>query len=320
MARQGYASPMPLAVAPQQDTVQANLPLSVAVQLGTGFVAAIARDLGVRALVIKGVVATRQGFRPALHSSDVDVLVAPADAERVMATLRSYGWRVRPTAFAPRQFELHSETFFHESWPCDIDVHWRYPGFFADPDVAFETLWDASVELDVAGRTVRVTDEIGSALVLSVHALRDPGRTRSDLDLDAVRSRLAEPAFAERYRSTAAGLRSGYPLRHLLAEAGLEPLLDELPAAERRAWELEVESSGSTSLHWFVAYSEARWYRKPIVVVSLLYAVMRSSVLSRIRLPAGVRRASIYSRARAAAQEIGQFRRARADRTSAGRP
>ncbi|QHC63414.1 hypothetical protein GSU69_12470 [Rathayibacter festucae] len=301
---------MPSSDVPQEDTVQAKLPQAVAVQLGAALVQSLAETLQVRALILKGSAATIHGFRPVLQSSDVDVLLSRADAGRLMGALEGRGWRRRRTAPAPRQFELHSETLFHPEWPCDIDIHWRYPGLFAEPEVVLDRLWETSMTAPVAGRDVRMTDATGTALILAVHALRDPDRPRSETDLAAVATRLEDPAFARRFRDEVVRLRAQYPLRALFARSGETPPGHDLTPGERGNWDLEVESSGSTTLHWYVAFVSAPLRRKPRLVLSLARALLLALTASRAGYPNGGTPAS--RKLREALTEIGRLRRARA--------
>lgn len=303
---------MPSSNIPQEDTVQANLPQAVAVQLGAALVQSLADSLDVRALILKGSAATLQGFRVGLQSTDVDVLLSRADAHLLMAALEGRGWRLRRTAPAPRQFELHSETLYHPEWPCDIDVHWRYPGFFATPDVVLDRLWETSTTGLVAGRPVRMTDPTGTALVLALHALRDPERPRSESDLAAVMARLSDRAFAERFSGEVMRLRAEYPVRALFARLGETPLQDDLTLEERESWDLEVQSSGSTTLHWYVAFMSTPMLLKPRVAVSLIRALVLAVLASRSGSPGGG--ISTGRKIREALSEIGRLHRARNER------
>jgi len=301
---------MPSSDVPQEDTVQAKLPQTVAVQLCAALVQSLAETLRMRALILKGSAATIHGFRPLLQSSDVDVLLSRVDAGRLMVALEGRGWRRRRTAPAPRQFELHSETLFHPDWPCDIDIHWRYPGLFAAPEVVLDRLWETSTTAQVAGRDVRMTDATGTALILAVHALRDPERPRSETDLAAVVARLRDPAFAQRFRGEVLLHRAQYPLRKLFLRCGETPPGHDLTPEERENWDLEVQSSGSTTLHWYVAFVGAPMLKKPRLVLSLFRALLLAVAASRSGYPNGG--TPTMRKVRDALTEIGRLRRARA--------
>jgi len=303
---------MPSPTVSQEDTVQANLPQHVAVQLAGALVQARADELGVRSLILKGSAATIHGYRPVLDSSDVDVLLERSDARRVIAALSHAGWRTRRTAPAPRQFELHSETLYHPEWPCDIDVHWRYPGFFSAPEVVFDALWAESEFAVIAGRRARITGVVGTALVLAVHALRDPQRARSEADLASVGERLTDDDLASRFLATAIVLRAQYPLRDLLERTGAQSVEDDLTSEERAAWDLEVESSGSTTLHWYIAFTSAPWSRRPAVALSAARALALSARGSSIGV--ATRADSTSRKLREAVVEIRRLHRRRRSR------
>ncbi|HEV7171578.1 MAG TPA: hypothetical protein VGN50_01660, partial [Pedococcus sp.] len=124
---------------------QTTLTLDEAVLLAHGLVQRLADSVGARVLFVKGPTAVAVGARPPRPSSDVDVLVDPASFETLCAAIEGVAW-VRRHAPMPvsRAADLafdHSAHFIHEEWPCDLDVHFCFPGFFADPPAVFDALW-----------------------------------------------------------------------------------------------------------------------------------------------------------------------------------
>lgn len=168
-----------------------------AVQLAHALVGRLAQDAGLRVLFIKGPTAVAVGARPDRPSSDADVLVDPAGFEALCAALESSGWQLRnPLAPPGEGSDLaleHSAHFLHTGWPCDIDLHYQFPGFLAAATDVFEALWERRVEVMVAGRLVTCPDVLGQALVVTLHALRDPRRPQSQEDLEHVTDLLAAP-------------------------------------------------------------------------------------------------------------------------------
>ncbi|AAT89622.1 hypothetical protein Lxx18920 [Leifsonia xyli subsp. xyli str. CTCB07] len=117
------------------------MPLSAAVPLAHALVREVAERNGIRILFVKGPVLAAQGLRAPRVSVDVDVWADPARFDDLIAALREFGWTRRAESRSWQLFITHSVTLVRSGWPCDIDVHDRFPGAFADPQLVFETLW-----------------------------------------------------------------------------------------------------------------------------------------------------------------------------------
>lgn len=149
------------------------------VELAHALVASAAERAGVAMVFIKGPVANHHGLRRPTVPSDVDVLVHPKDAGRLIAELIGLGWRRRPESRAHATFVTHSETLIHAEWPCDIDVHVEYPGFVRSASDVFAALSSHSVGVPIAGRLLPGASEIDSILISALHSLRAPYQSRS---------------------------------------------------------------------------------------------------------------------------------------------
>lgn len=147
------------------------LRLDEAVELGHALVQSVAAALNVRALLIKGPVLTQQELRTSRVSSDVDVLVDPANLSQLCEALGRAGWTERATSLVNQRATLHSQTLTREGWPCDIDVHGYFPGFMANPQTVFEALWARRVSAIFARQECTVTDRCGSILILALHSM-----------------------------------------------------------------------------------------------------------------------------------------------------
>jgi hypothetical protein len=225
-----------------------SLSLDESVDLLSALVAQVAEDAGIRVLFIKGPILAMQGLRPERPSVDVDVLVDPSRFDEAQELLRSYGWRVDVPSTGAHVMTFHSKEYRHDTWPCEIDVHDRFPGFFADPQDVFEALWTRRTTATIAGRDVPCPDVLGNAAIAALHALRDPSYERSRRDL----------AFMTEVLSK--GLDEGQlrDLAELAAVTGaadtLRPFLDELgapavgvgstPTEDLQAWQIRTHSSG----------------------------------------------------------------------------
>ena len=99
-----------------------EIALSEAVPLAHALVDRIAEERGVRVLFIKGPTAVEQGLRPPRASLDVDALVDPARRHLLAARLADLGWVDEHPYTSPTVLPMHSLTYRHVSWPCELDL------------------------------------------------------------------------------------------------------------------------------------------------------------------------------------------------------
>ena len=168
----------------QKRADEAQLSIPEAVLLGHALVARVADSLGIRAFFIKGPASVLQGLRPPKISADVDVLVSPTDLEPLLSGLQGRGWRKRPVDPDERSLPRHSTTLDHPSWPCCIDVHFRFPGMERAPSDCFEAMWSHTEVLELAGREVRVPSKALGIVILALHALRSAHTPSCRQELD----------------------------------------------------------------------------------------------------------------------------------------
>ncbi|WP_181065510.1 nucleotidyltransferase family protein [Rathayibacter sp. AY1A5] len=252
-----------------------ELSLDDAVHLAHALTAHLSSTHGLRTLFIKGPTAHAQGIRTRRVSSDVDVLVHPADVQRLVDLLAERGWIPRPDRPAPRAYPVHSVTLFHPQWTCDIDVHDRYPGFFAEPEEVLDVLWTSHRTVTIAHRRVAVPSPVAGAVVVALHALKDPLLARSTSELESVIGFLrgASESDREALLLLVESTRSAYPLRPVLHALGLD-MPDDLAVHERRLWDLRVAGTGRSSYHWALAFVEATGKRRIVLIVSALTTVI----------------------------------------------
>ncbi|HEY7717182.1 MAG TPA: nucleotidyltransferase family protein [Pedococcus sp.] len=254
----------------------ATLRVGEAVALAHALLAHLAQEEGVRVLFVKGPTAVAMGARPARPSSDVDVLCEPGGAERVGAALERRGWRRRvPASFtdtlrhaAPLMFE-HSVHYIHDEWPCDLDIHFTFPGFLAPEDVVFDALWERRTTTPVAHRDVPCADLLGQAAIVGLHALRDPGVGHSDADLAFLTGALRSLGADEREELARLAAATG-------SDRSLRPLLDAVGAptvdgpwsasADLARWQARAAHGQVPSTLWVIELRRAPWARKPLVL------------------------------------------------------
>ncbi len=151
---------------------QASLHVEESVQLAAALTGSIANKAGLRCLFIKGPAAVSAGVRPARTSSDIDLLVHPSDVEVLLILLAQRGWTLRPCVEG-MGIPKHSHSAYHPSWPCDIDIHFMFPGFEAKPQAAFEFLFENSTPYFYAGIEVRIPNVTALIVFQITHALRN---------------------------------------------------------------------------------------------------------------------------------------------------
>ena len=210
--------------------------------------ARVAEDAGIRVLFIKGPILAMQGLRPERPSVDVDVLVDPSRFDEMQERLREVGWRIEVPSTGPHVMTFHSKAYRHDNWPCEIDVHDRFPGFFADPQDVFEALWARRTTATIAGRDVPCPDVLGNAAIAALHSLRDPSYERSRRDLAFMTEVLGEGLDQGQLRELAelaVATGASDTLRPFLDAIGA-PMLGEgaTPTKDLEAWQIRTSSSG----------------------------------------------------------------------------
>ncbi|GAA3270318.1 hypothetical protein AAU01_27640 [Paenarthrobacter aurescens] len=143
--------------------------------LSAAMVSHLAAESNIRVLLIKGPAATLVGARPVRPSLDLDILLQRSDLKVLLQALEQRGWETRIPEVS-EAFPDHSTTLINPGWPSDIDVHWRFPGFYEDESVVFEHLWSAKQSVELGGRPVWTLSRNDALLVTLLHALRSPAK------------------------------------------------------------------------------------------------------------------------------------------------
>jgi hypothetical protein len=280
--------------------VTATLQQHEAVLLAHALVARLADGAGARVLFIKGPTAVALGVRPDRPSTDVDVLVEPPAFESLCVALESAGWVLRaPIGSLRHAGDLafdHSAHYIHRDWPCDLDVHYNFPGFLAPAQQVFDALWERRTTVEVAGQDVPTPDAVGQALVVGLLALRDPRRPQSLDDLEHVAGAIegapgddSVTAVAELARATG----SAQTAEPLLTRLGVpaEPTGHAELTAQLVAWRRRQEFSEAAGSLWLIAFSEAPWHRRPGILLRAAFPP-REALLSS-HLAAGASRSQV---------------------------
>ena len=251
-------------------TEDVRLTLAEGVPLVHAMVARIARDHDIKALLIKGPILEMQGLREPRESGDVDVLCDPAGVTALVDELTRLGWTVfNEHPVKPLVLERYGLAYFHERWPCGIDLHHRFPGFFAPPEVVFATLWSRRELVELAAQPVDCTDLLGSAMIHGLHLLRGRSLALTDSDLDHLADTLqrldgsAKLELAELASVTGAA----DTLAAVLDRAGVPSVgRGRLSPADQEEWNLRVTASETKGLMWIEELRNARPRHWPGIV------------------------------------------------------
>lgn len=227
-----------------------DLTLDEAIPLGYVMATQLADAVGVRALAIKGPVLQLQGVRAERQSADVDILVDPSAYEQFIDALKEREWSVMPHT-AASALPHHSQTARHGTWPCELDIHHRYPGISLPPPVAFERIWASRSSVTIAGVDVPTPSAVASVVMHGLQLIRDFGMN-SPRVLQFIQDLRSRPeAFdREELAQCAAALGAADTLYPILSKVGAPPIaVGTTPARFLRSWRLVSQSTGEMSVH-----------------------------------------------------------------------
>lgn len=221
------------------------LPQDMRIRLGHALLEHIARANGLSLLHIKGYAVDAGLYSDGRQSSDIDVLVDPMDIERLLGVLQTQGWNP-VTGFKSGSLFHHAATLWHDSWGY-VDVHRAFPGVGVEPTEFFDELWRSRSSRLIAGVDCTIPSSRHQALLIALHAGRDPERGASDVA--QLREALPSEAW-QRLRDDAVRFKAGLALA--AATGGLSEYLEH---PDHGVW--AAVSTGSTRLQLLRARSRA---------------------------------------------------------------
>jgi hypothetical protein len=245
-----------------------RLERAIAIPLLHALVADVADDIGVRYLTIKGVGSQLSGLRQARVPSDVDVLLSPSDEGRFRAELRSRGWIERPADPDTVIFPRHSTSLFHWSWPCDIDVHFRFPGLEQEPETAFEVLWRKREYYRQCQSDLPQPGREAGLLILALHCLRSSWvrRHRDEYDGLIETARTMDPDAVLAQARELGALACARPFLEAAYGSGLDVEWGQ-PSAE---WQFRTTVASPHARRLLVLRSGSWKQRRRIIRLALL--------------------------------------------------
>lgn len=245
------------------------------------FAAQLASSHGIRAISIKGPVAEHYHLRRPRASADADIWIEPKRFEEFCRLLEERGWHRRVGRKMPSLLPPHASTYIKAGWPCDLDVHRTFSGFFADPADAFEGLWKRRAVLVLAHHKVTIPSLAGAAVVGMLHAIRNPWSVRSAEEYERISSSVVEEfSMRDRDEFYAVAKEGGsvWVLREFITQVGLGPLVTDADESQRRVWSLYRRYAGDGStIGWWEHLRRAKVRDRPGVLLRALW-VSRADV------------------------------------------
>lgn len=270
----------------QRPAAPPSLDLEVRIRLAHARITHVLDRAGIRGLHLKGYATEPGVYTDHRRSSDVDLLVPPADADAVIALLGSHGWEPVAT-FSQGSIFQHAATLWHDQLGY-VDVHRLFPGLGASPEAAFDALWSEHIHLVIAGRSVPVPSPRHQRLVVIVHAARDP--FRGGLDVRHIRESLPAESWAA-LREEAHRLDAGAAWHVATGEAA-----DGVDARQLTLFEALHESQSGLEL-FRTRWQSAATVRERAVLVAHTIPVNRPHLQMRLGRP--VTRADLWREQRA---------------------
>lgn len=154
---------------PMDQSGEETVPADIRLLLGAAATQHVADSIGVRILHIKGFAARE--FDGARSYADVDIMVDPAQEDRLLAAMSEATWTVG-AARVQRGHTSHATDVLSHAFGVKVDVHEHFPGITLSPQTAFDILWRNARTQELAGRTVRVPGRVDNALILALHGVR----------------------------------------------------------------------------------------------------------------------------------------------------
>jgi hypothetical protein len=210
--------------------------------------------------------------------NDLDLLVLPADLDRVRDLMRDAGYGVETEVHPSRRAALIrvgcEEVWRHPRTGCVVEIHWRlFPRFYSFP-LETERLRERAVSMPVGAGEVPVP---GAVDLLLIHAAHGAWHGWERLEWVAATAGLLRPAAGVDHdelmrEASRVGARRMVRLamelaRGLPGQAGSPPTLGRDAAAVRR----------------LAAAARRRWFRRPLTPLRG-FAMTRYHLASRERL------------------------------------
>jgi hypothetical protein len=246
------------------------------------------RQANVHAMIIKGPSIAEWLYPDEPRESvDADLLIDPAHWDDALEALHQMGFEDSLERFKDGEAPEHSVTLIRTDPHVgrhSVDLHRYFPGLDADPGDSFSALLDRRVIACQAGVDVWFPDLPSRALIIALHAARDPWSLKTAEDL-----RRAWHQLTRRQKDELAELAVELSAQPAL-RAGLETLPETTGAVEDLGlgdievpayWALRGQKASGTAIH-IQQVSGLPWHRRPTAAIRWLFP---SPALMRVRDP-----------------------------------
>ncbi|QPZ37475.1 nucleotidyltransferase family protein [Paramicrobacterium chengjingii] len=267
-----------------------------AVAFAHALVAFVAHERGFRALSIKGFTMSHYGLRAERTYADADVWVDPQSLDALIDALSEYGWTERYERVTARILPDHSRTLIHDQWPCDIDLHWFFPGSFARPDQAFDYIWSSRSKHNIASTPIEIPSREVCTVIGLLHTLRHPDSPLHRSELEAICNAISH-LDAEDTRGVAKAaedLQALYVVKRTLSDLGIDTPEQETTDEAKYRWKIYTltHDNGSTGA-WLYAFRSAPFRNRPEILWRALYPT-RQEIEREMRRKITTKEASRY--------------------------
>jgi hypothetical protein len=217
----------------------------------------LCRELHIRAMLGGAPVLNVHGLIAPGISRFASLVVDPASIRHLREALLAHGWIDANPRPGFRLLPSARMVFRHPDEAAGLIIYSVIPGFYADPEVTFDLIWERHKEVPLRGHTVRAMGRLNSAILASHDGLDGrASRARSNFDyfvdqfsrVLTERDREITVDFIRRMGGCA-------EMHRLIIALGHEPCPFTLPSVAYVRWRLQV-TEVSDQLRRAVALAE----------------------------------------------------------------
>jgi hypothetical protein len=140
-------------------------------------------ELHIRAMLGGGPVLNAHGLLAPRISRYASIVVDPASIRHLRTALLARGWRDANPRKLFRILPSARLALSHPDEPAGLILYAVIPGFFADPELVFDLVWERHKEVPLRGHVVRTLGRVNSAILASHDGLDGrASRARSNFE------------------------------------------------------------------------------------------------------------------------------------------
>ena len=217
----------------------------------------VCRELHIRAMLGGAPVLNSHGLLTPMVSQNASIVVDPASIRHLRSALLQNGWHDANPRQTFRILPSARLVLAREADPAGLILYSVIPGFFADPEVTFDLIWERHKEIPLRGHKVRALGRINSAILASHDGLDGKAsRARSNFDYFVRQFQvLLSESDIEVTARLIKSMGGCAEMSRLLRALGEEPCEFILPSVAYVQWRLQV-TDVSDQLRRAVAWLE----------------------------------------------------------------